>query len=104
MEYLKIIFHPLEKLGTEPILSDVHPMWFGVNGPLFKICSQVTFLDQKCEHVGTFVHQEYILQSFDIINNRHFVYFVFLVILFAMIDISIEHLLYASLYLSYEPS
>ena len=31
-EILKNNFHPLEKLGTEPILSDVHPMCFGVNG------------------------------------------------------------------------
>ena len=48
MESLKNKFHPLQKLGTEPILSDVHPvaircpsdghlMWFGVNGPLWKL-------------------------------------------------------------------
>ena len=47
MKSLKNNIHPLEKLGTEPIvsdvhlmairwLSDVHPMCFGVNGPLQK--------------------------------------------------------------------
>ena len=45
MKSLKNNFHPLETLGTEPILPDVnpmtiqlpsnvHPMCFGVNGPL----------------------------------------------------------------------